>query len=263
MCKKYNPFKYEKTVQFRPISKAVLRLLEIILGKGITLEFREELPNEPLIICPNHAMEFGPFAVQAKQNKARPCRIFTHAGIIRARTIPKHVMKDILPGKKGLSYAFFYSMAALISPLFSGVVKSMEPIPVEHGGNHELINRKTAETLKDGKDVVIFPESNRQDLSRQYVNILQPGLPHIIEYLKEKEGLNPWVVPAYMCKSLKKVVYGKPIKFEYDTYTHAGAAKFLNQISDAIEELALSLPPHKITYYDNSTRVKGDIKEKE
>lgn len=259
MCKKYNPFKYKKTVQFRPISKAVLRILELILGRGITLEFREELPNEPLIVCPNHAMEFGPFAVQAKQSKARPCRIFTHAGIIRMRTIPKHVMTDILPGKKGFSYAFYYTMVALISPLFSGVVKSMEPIAVQHGSGHELINRKTAETLKDGKDVVIFPESNRQDLARQYVNILQPGLPHIIKYLKETEGINPWVVPAYMCKSLKKVVYGKPIKFEYETFSYAAASMFLNQISDEIEKLAQSLPPHKITHYDNSPRIKSDI----
>ncbi|MEG2453845.1 MAG: hypothetical protein RSB20_03150 [Clostridia bacterium] len=256
MKKKYSPFSLEDTYQFpRIITAPIVKFLSWYFRRDIKVIYSEPLPDEPCIICPNHAMEFGPIAMQACHNHMRKSRMFTHANMILARTIPKHAMKDIFPNKKGLSYAFFYTISLLISPLMSGVIKCLEPIPVTHDAHLILTLKKASQTISEGKDVIIFPESNIQDMDKKYVNILQKGTPFIVRNIMRDTKINPYVVPAYVCKSLKTVIYGTPFKLCQSDNFKNDVIEFNNKIATQIELLASALPLHKVTHYDNSPRV--------
>lgn len=253
MKKYYSPYAEKAKVKhIYPISKLLRKFMGATRGHGIKVEYKEDLPQTPVIICPNHACDYGPIAMD-KVHK-RKHRIWSVDTIVKMRTIPKHLLDNVLIVKNKFFRAVLYPFLWLIAAPMSCFIRSQEPIPVYYDARVKKTFDKTAETLNDGMDVVLYPEWKERAEGYKYVNKVKSGVALAAKTFIEKYHKPVNIIPVYVCESLKKVIYGKAILVESITNFRQQANDIVKQIMDQIENIGSSLPKHRITPYDATYR---------
>jgi 1-acyl-sn-glycerol-3-phosphate acyltransferase len=136
-----------------------------------------------------------------------------------------------------------------MAPAMAGMFKSTGVIPVYRDVRIKTTFSKSFETLGDGMDVVIFPESIVPNPENPYLDTMQRGAFKFIGLCKKYTGSVPKIYPTYCCKSLKTVLIGAPLTFDETIPTADAEEKLKSELNEAVKALAETLPKHKPTHY--------------
>ncbi|MDR1939216.1 MAG: hypothetical protein LBQ40_00265 [Clostridiales bacterium] len=247
--------KYKK----RHIPFKALLFLARPFCKPRELIFEAPLPKEPLIFMANHATDYGPTSILFGLD--RKFRIWSSANMLFLKTAPSQIMKTIFPNVRGplwgVARVFSYPMAVAMRSVFVAA----ETIPVYRDMRVKMTYQKTLETLKEGLDVVIFPDSLIPDPENPYMDVMQRGAFKTLTICRNALGTPPKVVPVYCCKPLKTLVFGSPLQYDASLPPKDAEEKLLKQVGQAIKRLAESLPPHEIVHYSEMPKDVSRIKK--
>ena len=239
---------YYKRRRIWPIFKLISAIFGCFYKGKVEVRYSEPLPEgESIVLTPNHSREYGPLTVFF--NYKRHMRLWLNSNLIIVKDIPNHMMKDFFINEKGIKKVLIKLFCFLISPILSAAMKSIEVIPVYRDTRIKTTLNKTNETLIEGKDVVIFPESNVSDPSLKYVNLLQEGFVFSALNYYNETGRRLKYYPVYVCKKLGIMSIGKHIEFNPETNFHDERERICKYITEEIERLGSELPPHEVVPY--------------
>jgi hypothetical protein len=248
MKKYYAPLKpYYRIPRPHLLFKAIFAIGGLFLKPKVILS--EELPDEPVIFMANHAFDYGPRAMLfAQKIIKRKFRTWSNANAITAKNAPKQMMKVTFPNaKKPLSY-FLWAFSFIAAPITARAFKATGVIPVYRDMRIKTTYTKTFESLKDGFDVVIFPDSVIPDPNNPYIDKVQRGAFKTFEMCRRFLDKIPKLYPVYACKSLNTVCIGNALTFDTTIPAKEAEEKLEKAMSEEVKRLALSLPPHKIVH---------------
>lgn len=260
----YSPYCDKPRIKhYYPISKLLRKLINAVRCRKLKVEYTDGLPVGATLICPNHACDFGPLAMDKVHRRRH--RVWSVDTVIRMCTIPKHLLDNVLIVKNKFLRALCYPICCLVAPVMSCFIRSQEPIPVYHDGRLLDTFQKTVDTLNEGYDVVLYPEWKDKAEGYKYVNTVKSGVVFAAKAYIDKYKKPVNIVPVYVCESLKKVVYGRALVISEIENFKRDAREICRYIMDEIEGLAQGLPPHEITPYDatyreNACNVRAKVK---
>ncbi|MDR2634887.1 MAG: 1-acyl-sn-glycerol-3-phosphate acyltransferase, partial [Clostridiales bacterium] len=192
MKKYYSPIK-----PYSKIRKPYLffRLLKVLLKpflkpRGVT--FDEPFPSgQPIVIMANHANAYGPQIMQYAL--PRPFRTWTNAKMLSVKTAPKDLMKTVFCNAKGIVWVFCRMLSFAMGLVMSSVFRAAGAVPVYRNERIAITYRKTFETLKEGMDVLIFPDSLVRDPDNEFMDVMQKGAFKTFRLCLSENGYAPKV----------------------------------------------------------------------
>ncbi len=233
-----------------PISKFIRMIARNIMCHGYEVVGAENIPSEAALFCPNHAKLVGPFAMEVVHK--RSYRVWSVSRMLEPKDFSNHIVTNVFPNSKGLGRKLLYALAVTLSYPFTRLMLSYEPIPVYKDTRVLNTFRKSAATIQEGKDIVLFPECKDLAEGYQYVNQVVGGVAIAAKECFKVCKRPISIVPVYVCQSLKKVIYCKPIVVDNMANFKEQTATIIAHIMDEIENAGKSLPPHRITPYDDT-----------
>jgi 1-acyl-sn-glycerol-3-phosphate acyltransferase len=261
MKKYYAPLKpYYKVPRPHLFFKAAFAIGGLFMKPKVILS--EELPDEPVIFMANHAFDYGPRAMLFAQRVIkRKFRTWSNANAITAKNAPNQMMKTTFPNvKKPLRYLVrLFSYVA--APVMGRAFKAAGVIPVYRDMRVKTTYTKTFESLKDGYDVVIFPDSIIPDPDNPYIDKVQRGAFKTFEMCRRFLNKTPKLYPVYACKALNTVCVGNALTFDTEIPAAEAEEKLEKALADEIKRLALALPPHKITHSNSIPKDLASVKK--
>ncbi|MFI3229330.1 MAG: hypothetical protein R3Y23_04130 [Bacillota bacterium] len=247
----YYPLGDDRTKKYHyPISKFIRMIGRNIICHGYKVEGAENIPAEPAIFAANHAKLVGPMAMEVCHK--RSYRVWSVSRMLEPTDFSNHIVTNVFPNIKGFGRKALYGLAVALSYPFTRLMLSYEPIPVYKDTRILNTFRKSAQTICEGKDIVLFPECKDRAEGYNYVNQVVGGVAITARECLKTSKKPISIVPVYVCQSLKKVVYCKPIVVENVANFKAQTATIIEHIMNEIEGAGKALPPHRITPYDNT-----------
>ncbi len=206
----------------------------------------ENIPSEPCVIVSNHSQIHGPVSAELYlKNKL----IWCDGPMMDRKEVPSYTARVFWGDKPKKSMWFYKMVGHIIARPASFVLGNADTIPVYRDSRLFLTFKYTVETLCNGTNIVIFPES-----SREYNEIVNDFNLHFVDvarqYYKES-GKCVAFVPMYHAVKLKKFVYGKPIYFNPEISNAEQRVLVCNYLKDEITRLAKTLPRHKVIPFNN------------
>ena len=165
------------------------------------------------------------------------------------KEVPSYSFEDFWSGKPKTSRWFYKILSYLITPLCVCIFNNANTIGVYRDRRIVSTFKNTVNRLRQGADVVIFPEHNEE-----YNNIIYDFENNFIEIAKlyyKKTGKELHFVPAYIAPKLKTVYYCKPIRFCAENPIEDERERICNYIKKEITERAWNLPEHTVVPYRN------------
>lgn len=240
------------------------RLLEIIIsGKyknKVSLYYHEQFPKgESVVILANHALDYGPLIMH--YNHPRHKRPWVNSNLLHIKAVPNHIRKDFFINETGIKKFLIKIMSYIIAPLIATAFRSIEAIPVYHDTRIKTTFRKNNETLIEGLDVIIFPESKQEHPEYKYVNKLQEGFVLLGANYYNETGRRVKYYPTYINKDLGVISYGKPIAYDPSNSSKEERQRIINYTCQEIERLANLLPPHTPTPHGKPPATEEAVEE--
>ena len=208
---------------------------------------QDNLPEEPVIIVGNHSQMNGPIA----------CELYTPgdhyiwcAGeMMHLKDVPAYAYQDFWSDKPKAVRWFYKLLSYIIAPLSVCVFNNAHTIGVYHDARIISTFKQTVQRLQEGNHVVIFPEHRVP-----YNHILCQFQAKFIDVAKlycKRTGKAVCFVPMYLAPKLKKMYFGKPIRFCPDAPIEEERARITNELMRQITDIAVSLPEHTVIPYNN------------
>ncbi|MDR0696078.1 MAG: hypothetical protein LBF68_00845 [Christensenellaceae bacterium] len=242
---------YSRRVKKHPFIKLLSSFFGLFV-KDAEIIYSEPLPeNEGVIIVSNHAIDYGPkvFLLSYK----RKARHWGDSALCYQKTVHDHSMLYFFPDAHGIGKFFAHIFSFILSFILPPIFRGLEVIPVYRSTKIVTTFEKTAETIAENKDVIIFPETEVKNPNYKYVNNLNNGFIRVANYCYRQTGRVVKFYPAYACKSLNKLLIGNPITIDPEVSEKSQLRDFKRKISDEIERLAMTLPEHPITPFNLAT----------
>jgi hypothetical protein len=211
---------------------------------------KENLPNKPCVIVANHAQIHGPLAVELQFPREK--YIWMTGEMAHFKGIPAYAMNDFWGYKKGVKRAFYKCLSYLCAPFFAFVHKNANIIDVYKDARVIKTFKNTVSALKDGADVVIFPES--RELNNEFINKFYEHFVDVARVYYKATGEELTFVPMYNAPKLKVSIFGKPITYDHNQPAEKQREDICGYLSGEITRLGKNLPKHKIVPYDNVGR---------
>jgi len=235
--------KHKKT---SPLYRFILRFLKMVYPK-MEIIGAENLPDEPALIIGNHAQMDGPLACELRF----PVHRYTWcaAQMMHLKEVPAYAFQDFWSEKPGYIRWFFKLASYAIAPLAVLLFNNANTIGVYRDARIMSTIRETMAKLQEGASVVIFPECNEK-----FNNIIynfQEGFVDIARFYHRKYGVELAFVPMYIAPRLKKICFGKPVRFCAATPYEAERRRIREVLMAEITALAAGLPEHTVVPYRN------------
>ncbi len=215
-----------------------------------TVEGVENLPAEPAVIVGNHCKANGPVAAQLYM--PRPSYTWCVAHMMNIKEVPAYAFEDFWSQKPKWTHGIYHLASYLIAPLSAFIMTNADTIGVYRDKRVIKTFQESVEKLKEGADVVIFPEC--YDEHNNIVHSFQQGFAELGRFDYRKNNRRTPFVPMYLCPALKKVIFGKPIYYDPEADRKQEPARICTELMDAISELAYAQPRHKVVTYNNISK---------
>lgn len=212
-----------------------------------TLFGTEKLPQEPCVIVGNHCQIYGPLA--AEFYMPRPHRTWCIGEMMNRKEVPAYAFQDFWSRKPRRLHWFYRILSHLIAPLSVYILTNAYTIPVYRDTRVLTTFRKSIESLKNGEDVVIFPEKNEP-----YNGILWQFQEHFVDLAQlyaKRTGNTLSFVPMYISPRLKSIYFGDPIRFNPSAPANEERKRICDALMTGITGLATALPQHVVVPYPN------------
>ena len=210
----------------------------------------EKLPEGAAVIVGNHSQLHGPIACELyfPGRHATWC-----AGEMMAlKEVPAYAYRDFWSGKPGWQRPFFRLASYLIAPLSVIVFNNADCIGVYRDRRVISTLRKTAECLKEGRRVIIFPE--KAEGGESFLCAFQEGFVDCARAYCRQTGKGLSFVPLYVCPQFHTLYLGEPMPFDPKAPAAEERKRICREMSGAILALARALPEHRVVPYRNVSK---------
>ncbi len=207
----------------------------------------ENLPTTPSLIISNHAQLHGPITIELDfpGNRYTWCI----GQMMKLKEVPSYAFQDFWSKKPWWSRWIFKIISYLIAPLSSYIFTHANTIAVYKDSRVMSTFKETVNKLHDGANVVIFPECEKE--FNNIVNDFQTRFVDVAKLYYKKYQVELDFVPLYIAKNLKKMVLGKPIKYNHELDIDEQREVICNYLKEEITRIAKELPRHKVVPYGN------------
>lgn len=207
----------------------------------------ENLPDSPSVLVGNHAQAHGP--IISEERFPFPHYTWCAAEMLRREDLADYAYRDFWSKKPGYIRWLFWLISRVIPLPASYILSHAQVIPVYHDNRCINTFKQTIAKLCDGNHMVIFPEKDEP-----YNNILWAFQDRFIDLARlyhKKTGQCLSFVPMYVAPTLKKVFFGKPIRYDPEIPMSEQRERICSYLMDTITELAVSQPKHTVVPYPN------------
>lgn len=227
-----------------------IRFMVWVFYPKLKVEGADNLPDEPAIIVGNHSQANGPIALQLYS--PRQSYTWCISQMMHIKEVPAYAFEDFWSKKPKHTLWFYKFLSYVIAPIGSFIMTHADTIPVYKDKRVMHTFLESIDKLNSGADVVVFPEC--YDEHNNIVHEFQRGFVDVARLnYKRNNKVTPFV-PLYLCPSLKKMIYGKPVYYNPEANPKEEAERICNELMDSITEIARSLPKHKVVPYNNVSK---------
>lgn len=207
----------------------------------------EKLPDEPCVIVGNHSQMYGPIAGELYMPGRH--EIWCAGEMMHRKEVADYAFTDFWSFKPKWTHWFFRIASRLITPLSVCVFNNAHTIPVYHDTRLISTYRESITKLQAGSSMVIFPEKNERHNNILYA--FQDKFVDLARFYYKKTGKALSFVPLYVCPKRGTLSFGDPIRFDPAVPIAEERARICEYLSNAITEIACSLPEHTVVPYRN------------
>ena len=203
----------------------------------------ENIPREPCIITGNHAQMHGPIVNELYFPTDKI--IWCDAPMLDKKLFTNYAYNNFFGGKPTRFQKF---LTAILKPIIVNVFKNADALPVYRDMRIVKTYKMTTDSLDAGNNVVILPECPEEfneitnKFNEYFVDVAR------MYYKSNKKEL--CFVPMYYCCELKKMLFGKPIKFNGLAEINDERNRICEYLMQEITVLAKSLPVHKVVPFN-------------
>ena len=213
----------------------------------IGVEGQENIPEEATIIVGNHSQMNGPIAGELYTPGSH--YIWCAGEMMHLKDVPAYAYKDFWSGKPKAIRWFYKFLSYIIAPLSVCVFNNANTIGVYHDTRIISTFKQTVQRLQEGNHVVIFPEHSVPH--NHIVCQFQDKFIDVAKLYYKRTKKEVAFVPMYLAPSLKKMYFGKPIRFCPDNPMEEERKRICDYLMQQITEMAVSLPEHTVVPYNN------------
>ncbi len=238
------------TQKISAILYRILRFFVRLFSPRFTVEGREKLPDEPVILVANHAQMYGPIACELYE--PRPRETWCTGEMLELKEVPAYAFQDFWSYKPKYQRWFYKILSYLIAPLSVLVFNNARTIPVYHDTRLVSTFRRTMRALDDGRDVVIFPEHDQDN--NNIICDFQDRFIDVARMYYRRTGKALCFVPMYIAPKLKKMILGEPIRFDPERPIRTERTRICQGLMTAITDIGRAQPRHRVVPYRNIRR---------
>ena len=226
--------------------KIIKWLVKMFYPKTL-VEGAENLPDEPVIIVGNHSQMNGPI-VGELYVPGEPY-IWCAGEMMHLKEVPAYAFQDFWSQKPKWTHPGYKLLSYIIAPLSVCIFNNARTIGVYHDTRILSTFKSTVKKLQEGKSVVIFPE---QDVKHNHIVCdFQDKFIDIAKLYYKKTGKELNFVPMYIAPKLKKLCFGKPVRFSAAAPMDTERRRICSYLMDEITAIAEALPEHTVVPYRN------------
>lgn len=230
-----------------PFLDRLIRCAVDIVYPKIELVGCENIPDEPCILVGNHSQAHGPIITE--ERLPFPHYTWCSSQMMEKKEVAEYAYSDFW-SKKPKSVRWLYWLISRIIPgIASYIMLHANTIPVYRDSRCIITFRRTIEKLTGGNHIVIFPECYIPH--NNIVNAFQDRFIDVARLYYRKTGECLQFVPMYLAPKLRKVFFGKPIRFDPAAKIEEEREKICKYLMDTITEIALAQPRHRVVPYPN------------
>ena len=241
----------EKRRKCKRIFRMFLRMVKLIYPKHEVIGM-ENIPEEPCIIVANHAQLHGP--VTGILYLPGNCWFWGAGELLSLKTAARYAYKDFWSKKPRMFRWLYKQLSYIAGPVLYYIFHNVNMIGVYHDKRLMTTLKETGKVLDRGGKVVIFPECYTEH--NHIVYQFQSGFVDVARLYAKKTGKELSFVPVYFAPKLKKVVVGKPTKYQVDSLKIEERDRICNYLMDEITRMAEELPIHTVVPYPNISKKK-------
>jgi len=229
-------------------------LLFKFIAKMISIFYRsseiigkENIPQEPCVFAGNHSHAHSPVMCELyfPVKKLTWC----DAPMFDKKEFKAYAYKVFWNGKPN----FFQKLGAnLLAPLVQYIFRNADALPVYRDMRVVKTYKASVETMVEGNSVVIFPECPEEN--NEILNQLNQYFVDVARFYKKSTGKELLFVPMYYAVTLKKLVFGKPIRFNSSDSIESQRKVICDYITDEITRMAKELPCHTVIPFNSVSK---------
>ncbi|MCR5808744.1 MAG: hypothetical protein K6G56_04205 [Clostridiales bacterium] len=193
-----------------------------------------------VFVC-NHSTIIGP--VMMTLDFERPHRNWVIGCAMDKNHCESYAFHDVFSGNSRKCKWFFRFLAKLVKLLLPPILENVDAVPVFHDRRIIETFRKSAESLIEGRDIVIFGESPRR--YSEYVNELQRGFVDIGRLYYRQTGKKLKYYPVYVERKNRVIAIGAPIEYDPELTQKEQRERVCKYLEEGIDRQARALPEHK------------------
>ncbi len=207
----------------------------------------DKLPEGAAIIVGNHSQLHGPIACELyfPGHHAPRCA----REMMALKEVPDYAYRDFWSGKPKLQRPFFRLASYLIAPLAVLIFNNADCIGVYRDRRVISTFRQTAECLREGRRVIIFPE--KAEKGEGFLYAFQEGFVDCARAYCRQTGKGISFVPLYIAPALHTMYLGDPVPFDPKAPIAGERQRICREMTEAILALARALPEHRVVPYMN------------
>ena len=230
----------------------VIKYLVWLFSPKIKVTGLENLPDEPAVYVGNHAQMYGPIAAEIHF----PVKRYTWCAsqMMHLREVPAYAMEDFWWDKPRNIQWFYKLLSYIIAPIAVCVFNNADTIPVYRDMRVRATVEQSVQRLEEGAGLVIFPEWRTP--YNHFLYRFQERYVDVAYRYYKKTGKEISFVPIYLAPRLKKMVIGKPIRYDASIPPAKQREKINLYLMEEITRLAEELPLHTVVPYLNMPKKK-------
>ena len=230
----------------------VIKFLVWLFSPKIKVTGLENLPDEPAVYVGNHAQMYVPIAAEIHF----PVKRYTWCAsqMMHLREVPAYAMEDFWWDKPRYIQWFYKLLSYIIAPIAVCVFNNADTIPVYRDMRVRATFEQSVQRLEEGAGLVIFPEWRTP--YNHFLYRFQERYVDVAYRYYKKTGKEISFVPIYLAPRLKKMVIGKPIRYDASIQPAKQREKINLYLMEEITRLAEELPLHTVVPYLNMPKKK-------
>ena len=225
----------------------IIRGLVWLFYPKMTVEGMENLPEEPCVVVGNHTQMNGPICGELYFPGKR--RIWCAHQMMYIKEVPAYAFQDFWSGKPKWTHWFYRLLSYIVAPISACVFQNAYTIPVFRDNRLLTTFKQTVNALDEGTNIIIFPEC--YDPYNHIVHRFQDRFIDVAKLYYKRTGKALFFVPMYIAPRLKKMYIGKPIVYDPGVPMEEQRQKISKYLMDAVTEIAINLPRHRVVPYPN------------
>ena len=199
----------------------------------------ENIPNEPCVITGNHAQMHGPIVNELYFPTEK--MIWCDAPMLDKKSFTKYAYNNFFGGKPNLFQKIFVH---LLKPIIVKIFIDSDTLPVYRDMRIVKTYKATIDYLDQNKNIVILPECPEE--FNEITNKFNEYFVDVARMYYKSTNKELSFVPMYFCKDFRKMLFGKPIKFDSKKPIETERKRICEYLMLEITRLAKTLPVHKV-----------------